>query len=106
LNCKWKKRSETLLKHFGHLYSIIRLLKYSQRTGGETLQDRFNYKDFHEELLNKGLDREKLSLYIYRVASDHYILNPTIIRIYNEEMIKILGDKLRINIDKYSLKKL
>ena len=88
------------------LFNYWAAKKYSQRTrGGGPLQDRFKYRKFHEELLSKNLDREIASLYIYRVASDHYILNPTIIRIYNEEMIKLIGEKLKININRYSLKK-
>ena len=50
------------------------------------LKDRFKYSQFHSELLSKGLDAEVVLLYIYRVAADHYLLNPTRIEIFNKAL--------------------
>ncbi|RLF03637.1 MAG: hypothetical protein DRK00_08580 [Thermoprotei archaeon] len=51
-------------------------------------QDSFKYGDFHGELLDKALDAQIVYLFSLRVASDHYALNPTIIKIYNGGRIK------------------
>lgn len=61
-------------------------------------QDRFDYREFHEELLGKGLDAELVLLYTYRVAADHYTLNPTVIRVYGDEMVARLPRQLSVRI--------
>ena len=59
-----------------------------------------------KNLLQKELDAELVLLYYYRVAVDHYILNPTIIRIYNKEIIRIVTtDKQEIRIGMETLQK-
>ncbi|MCC6016454.1 MAG: hypothetical protein LM583_02745 [Desulfurococcaceae archaeon] len=39
--------------------------------------DAFSYTDFHIDMVSKGLEKEMFILYLYRVAVDHYTLNPT-----------------------------
>jgi len=68
-------------------------------------QDRFSYREFHESLLSEGLDAELLLLYTYRVAVDHYVLNPTMIQIYNEEIARYVSQRTKVHITITILKK-
>ena len=54
------------------------------RRGRGPRQDSFPYSLFHEELVENGLDRDIYALYVYRVAADHYTLNPTKVRLYDK----------------------
>jgi hypothetical protein len=45
--------------------------------GGGPLRDSFWFSTFNEHLLKQGLDYAVYTLYLYRVAADHYALNPT-----------------------------
>ena len=68
-------------------------------------QNRFAYRELHEDMLKEGLDAEVVFLYTYRTASDHYVLNPTIIEVFNKALEKILGKRARARIDKTSLER-
>jgi hypothetical protein len=50
------------------------------RRGRGPCQDWFNYSDFHKDLSSVGLDSAIFTLYLHRVAADHYALNPTFVR--------------------------
>ena len=69
-------------------WAAIKYDKGARRKGPK--QNRFDYREFHEELLREELDVELNLLYTYRVAVDHYILNPTIIQIYNREIVRLM----------------
>ena len=58
-------------------------------------QDMFHYTRFHEELAMAGLDRDIYVLYIYRVAADHYVLNPTKVKLYD----KVFGGVEEVTLD-------
>ena len=45
--------------------------------GHGPLSDSFWFSTFHEHLLRQGLDYAIYAIYLYRVAADHYALNPT-----------------------------
>lgn len=45
--------------------------------GNGPLQDSFWFSTFNEHLLKQGLDYAVYTIYLYRVAVDHYTLNPT-----------------------------
>jgi len=49
--------------------------------GEDFCQDMFRYSQFHREMISYGLDHAMFILYVYRTASDHYILNPTYIEL-------------------------
>lgn len=68
-------------------------------------QDRFDYREFHGEMLGKGLDAELVFLYVHRVAADHYVLNPTDIKVYGEEIAVRLPRKLSVHISVETLEK-
>jgi len=86
-------------------YWAARKYELERRRGKGRYQDRFAYRQFHEELLGRDLDRDVVLLYILRTASDHYVLNPTIIEIQNKEMIALLHrDKLEVRITAKALR--
>lgn len=45
--------------------------------GNGPLRDSFWFSTFNEYLLKQGLDYAVYTIYLYRVAADHYTLNPT-----------------------------
>ncbi len=45
--------------------------------GNGPLKDSFWFSTFNEYLLKQGLDYAVYTIYLYRVAADHYTLNPT-----------------------------
>lgn len=45
--------------------------------GNGPLRDSFWFSAFNEHLLKQGLDYAVYTIYLYRVAVDHYTLNPT-----------------------------
>ena len=45
--------------------------------GNGPLRDSFWFSTFNEYLLKQGLDYAVYTIYLYRVAADHYALNPT-----------------------------
>lgn len=45
--------------------------------GNGPLKDSFWFSEFNKYLLSQGLDYAVYILYLYRVAADHYTLNPT-----------------------------
>ena len=81
------------------LFNYWAAKRYDQGARGKgPMQDRFSYREFHEELLNRGLDAELVLLYAHRVAADHYVLNPTVIKVYGEEMAVRLSRRLSVHI--------
>jgi len=46
-------------------------------------QDQWPLKEFNQEMLCKGLDPQIIILYLYRVAADHYTLNPTTVELWD-----------------------
>jgi len=85
-------------------WAAIKYDKGARRKGPK--QDRFDYREFHEELLREELDVELNLLYTYRIATDHYVLNPTIIQIYNKEIVRLMTrDRLEIHIGMNALRK-
>ena len=67
-------------------------------------QDNFEFSEFHRELLKVGLDPEVVTLFQYRVAVDHYIMNPTSIHVFNPEIVQMLGrKKIALKIDLLAL---
>jgi len=85
-------------------WAAIKYDKGARRKGPK--QNRFDYREFHEELLREELDVELNLLYTYRIATDHYVLNPTIIQIYNKEIVRLMTrDRLEIHIGMNALRK-
>ena len=71
------------------------------RRGSGPRQDSFTYQAFIEELLRNCLDRETYTLYVYRVGADHYVLNPTKVKLYNDPW-KGAEEDVEINYDALS----
>jgi len=60
------------------LFNYWSLKKYFKgERGGGPLMDRFSFSSFNEHLLKQGLDYAVYTIHLYRVAVDHYTLNPT-----------------------------
>ena len=60
------------------LFNYWSLKSYLKGERGDgPCQDSFWYSTFNEHLLNQGLDYAVFTIYLYRVAADHYTLNPT-----------------------------
>lgn len=55
------------------------------------------------DLLKRGLDAEITILYLYRVAADHYVLNPTSIHVQDRNIQNISGKIANIEIRNRSL---
>jgi len=49
-------------------------------------QDHFPYTLFVKNMLDKGLDRSIIFIYLHRTMADHYVLNPTVVRIWEKEL--------------------
>ena len=64
------------------LFNYWSIKRYSQgkRCGGP-YGDSFWYSTFNQEMFERGLDRAMYIIYLYRVAADHYALNPTKVRL-------------------------
>jgi len=75
------------------------------RPGQGSNQDYFPFRMFLQDMISSALDREIIFLHVYRVASDHYALNPTIVKIYGEEKRIIGKKKIEVKIDREALKK-
>ncbi|MCD6469437.1 hypothetical protein J7L29_01395 [Candidatus Bathyarchaeota archaeon] len=69
------------------------------KRGSGQYKDSWRLRDFTSEMLQKGLDPQVRVLYGYRVAVDHYTLNPTI------AYLRDFGKKQRILINEFSLKR-
>jgi hypothetical protein len=52
-----------------------------RRGKGGPCQDSFSYSEFHTYLSQRQLDFVAHLLFLYRVAADHYTLNPTYVRL-------------------------
>jgi len=74
------------------------------KRGKGPYQDSFLYSEFHQDLLSKGLDAQILLLYTYRIAVDHYTLNPTVIRVYEARRLGI-KEKIPCNISEEALRR-
>lgn len=67
-------------------------------------QDCFSFIEFVEEMISNALDAEIKLLHTYRIASDHYALNPTIIK-HGGRAEEFFGIREEVEIDESSLKK-
>jgi len=82
------------------LFNYWSAKKYDNGEQGEGLcKDRWPLSEFTSEMLQKGLDPQIYFLEAYRVAVDHYTLNPTIAYLYFFHMNQ------RTSINKISLKR-
>jgi len=54
----------------------------SGEEGKGPCRDSWSYGVFIKEMMQKGLYAEIVYLYAYRVAVDHYTLNPTVVYLY------------------------
>jgi len=60
------------------LFNYWSLKSYLKGLRGDgPLKDSFSFSTFNEHLLKQGLDYAVYTIYLYRVAVDHYTLNPT-----------------------------
>jgi len=66
-------------------------------------QDRFPYTLFVKDMLNKGLDRSIFFIYLCRTAADHYILNPTVIGIWDKNLCNIFGEEFPVSLSSHDL---
>jgi len=64
-------------------YWSIKMYQKGERGKG-TNKDCFSYTKFHQKILKDGLEYALFPLYLYRVAVDHYTLNPTKVRLTSE----------------------
>jgi hypothetical protein len=62
--------------------------------------DAFSYAEFHRDVVSKGLEKEILILYLYRVAVDHYMLNPTYVTLMSSPWRGLPPMKVGIDIEK------
>ena len=73
------------------------------RRGRSPYQDCFRYSEFHADLLKKRLDHYLIVLLTYRVAADHYALNPTIIEVYDRGIVDKIGKRFKVELNDQSL---
>jgi len=66
--------------------------------GGGPLGDSFWHSSFNEYLLKRGLDYAVYTIYLYRVAADHYALNPTKVMLTSKPW-KDREEEVEINIE-------
>lgn len=84
------------------LFNYWALKHYSKgNRGNSPLGDYFSLSSFTRFLYKNGLDRATYTLLVYRVAADHYALNPTEIVITDRQW---KGKSAEISIDKRSVK--
>ena len=84
------------------LFNYWALKYYSKgNRGNGPLHDYFSLSEFTRFLYKNGLDREIYTLLVYRVAADHYALNPTEVVITDRQW---KGKNVRVNIDENSVK--
>lgn len=67
-------------------------------------QDCFSFVEFVEEMISNALDAEIKFLHTYRIASDHYALNPTVIK-HEGRAEEFFGIREEVKIDESALKK-
>jgi hypothetical protein len=72
-----------------------------RRGRGGPCQDSFSYSEFHVYLSQKQLDDAAHFLFLYRVAADHYTLNPTYVRLQD----RLWGDVYYVELNYNSLKR-
>jgi len=86
-------------------YWAARWYEIDRKRGKGTFQDRFPFRQFHQYLLGRRLDKEVVLLYMLRTASDHYMLNPTTIDVQNKEILSLIPrEKIEVNISIDKLK--
>ena len=83
---------------------FISLVESLVERGEGPRQDRFPYSRFHQELLDKGLDKDVVLLSTLRTAADHYMLNPTIIEVWDRNISALVGRRLNVHISVNVLK--
>jgi len=75
--------------------------RYSKGVRGAGIyRDAFSYTDFHIDMVSKGLEKEMFILYLYRVAVDHYTLNPTYVTLTSSPWKGLRPVKVSIDMDK------
>ena len=86
---------------FYALYNYWAAKTYSRgRRGDGPYRDSFRLSDFFTDMISLGLEDAIYRIFIYRVAADHYVLNPTKIRIITKPWkdveidVEISQDKL------------
>jgi len=85
------------------LFNYWSLKNYHKGARGEgPLQDSFWYASFHEDLLKRGLDHAIYTIYLYRVAADHYVLNPTKVALTSKPW---KGKEMDVEISEEALKR-
>ena len=60
-------------------------------------QDRFPYTLFVRDMLSRGLDRPIMFIYLRRTLADHYVLNPTIVRVWERALLPS-GERVRVSL--------
>ncbi len=69
---------------FFALFNFWAAKKYDAGDRGKgPCQDQWPLTKFNQEMLYKGLDAQIIFLYSYRVAADHYTLNPTTVKLWD-----------------------
>lgn len=85
------------------LFNYWSLKSYTRGSrGGGPLGDSFSFSKFHEHLLKQGLDYAVYTIYLYRVAVDHYTLNPTKVALTSKPW---RGQAKEVKIDEAALDK-
>ncbi len=67
-------------------------------------QDCFSFIEFVKDMIAEDLDAEIKFLHTYRIASDHYALNPTVVK-HEGRAEDVFGRREDVEINKRSLKK-
>ena len=87
---------------FFSLFNYWALKHYLKGNRGQgPMGDWSSITDFTEFLYSRGLDREAYTLLVYRVAADHYALNPTVVRVSDRHW---RGAEEKVSIDDRSVK--
>ncbi len=81
------------------LFNYWSAKKYESGSRGKGhYQDRWTYTEFVNDMLSKGLDPQIIHLVKFRVAADHYTLNPTFVEVHPiqyRESCEITGNNLK-----------
>jgi len=60
-------------------------------------QDSFPHTSFVRDMLSRGLDRPIIFIYLRRVLADHYVLNPTVVRVW-ERALLFRGERVSVSL--------
>lgn len=82
---------------FFALFNYWAIKNYAKgNRGNGPYGDSFKLSTFFEDLVNKGLDHAIYPIFLYRVAADHYVLNPTRVELLTRPW-KSLQENIEIN---------